>query len=183
MDNLEIHYRTQGLSGNDEDIGPLMQWKIDGTRPLRSEIDENSPATRQYWFLWDSLLFYTKCTIHFYLVILGKKKTKEKLSQRFFCFEMREDINIWIQQCEICGAIKSLAKASSAPLDRLATDILGPLPLTPRRNIYILTVTDYFTKWIEVFPIPDQTAATCVHFILSEIYCVDLDVPLLCIQI
>ena len=77
---------------------------------------------------------------------------------------MREDINIWIQQCEIGGAIKSLAKASSAPLDRLATDILGPLPLTPRRNIYILTVTDYFTKWIEVFPIPDQTAATCAHF-------------------
>jgi hypothetical protein len=37
---------------------------------------------------------------------LDKKKTKEKLSQRFFWFEMREDINIWIQQCEICCAIK-----------------------------------------------------------------------------
>jgi hypothetical protein len=41
---------------NDEDIGPLMQWKIDGARPLRSEIEKNSPATRHYWFLWDSLL-------------------------------------------------------------------------------------------------------------------------------
>ena len=30
---------------NDEDIGPLMQWKIDGARPLRSEIEKNSPAT------------------------------------------------------------------------------------------------------------------------------------------
>jgi hypothetical protein len=38
------------------DIGPLMQWKIDGARPLRSEIEKNSPATRHYWFLWDSLL-------------------------------------------------------------------------------------------------------------------------------
>jgi hypothetical protein len=42
---------------------------------------------------------------------LGKKKTKDKLSQRFFWFEMREDINIWIQQCEICGAIKPPEKA------------------------------------------------------------------------
>jgi hypothetical protein len=56
---------------------------------------------------------------------------------------MREDINIWIQQCEICGAIKPPAKASRAPLgsmptgapwDRLATDILGPVPVTPRGN-------------------------------------------------
>ena len=91
---------------------------------------------------------------------------------------MREDINIWIQQCEICGAIKPPAKSSRAPLgsmptgapwDRLATDILGPLPVTPRGNRYILTVTDYFTKWIEVFPIPDQTAVTCAHIILNEI--------------
>jgi hypothetical protein len=40
-------------------------------------------------------------------------RRKKKLSQKFFWFEMREDINIWIQQCEICGAIKPPAKASS----------------------------------------------------------------------
>ena len=42
-----------------------------------------------------------------------------------------------------------------------ATDILGPLPLTPRGNRYILLVTDYFTKWVEIFVVPDQTAMTC----------------------
>jgi hypothetical protein len=59
-----------------------------------------------------------------------------------------------------------MTRPTGAPWDRLATDILGPLPVTPRGNIYILTVTDYFTKWIEVFPIPDQTAVTCAHIIL-----------------
>ena len=87
---------------------------------------------------------------------------------------MREDINIWIQQCEICGAIKPPAKSSGAPhgsmptgapWDRLATDILGPLPVTPRGNRYILTVTDYFTKWIEVFPMRVKYFKSYVNFL------------------
>ena len=46
-------------------------------------------------------------------------------------------------------------------MDRLGTDILGPLPVTPCGNKYILVVTDYFSKWVEIFPVPDQTAITC----------------------
>lgn len=56
-----------------------------------------------------------------------------------------------------------------APLDRLATDFMGPLPLTPRGNRYILVVTDYFTKWVEIFALPDQTAVTTAECILNEV--------------
>ena len=35
-----------------------------------------------------------------------------------------------------------------APLDRLGTDLLGPLPVTPRASKYILTIIDYFRKWV-----------------------------------
>ncbi|VDI02863.1 Hypothetical predicted protein [Mytilus galloprovincialis] len=111
---------------------------------------------------------------------LGKNKTKEKLAQRYYWYEMKEDIQIWISQCDICGANKPPQKLLRAPLgkmpvggplDRLATDLLGPLPLTPRNNRYILTVTDYFTKWVEVFPVPDQTATTCANIILNDVIC------------
>ncbi|CAC5395525.1 unnamed protein product [Mytilus coruscus] len=111
---------------------------------------------------------------------LGQKKTKEKLAQRFFWFEMKEDISIWISKCDVCEAIKPPVKHARAPLgsmltggplDRLATDILGPLPVTPRDNRYILAISDHFTKWVEIFPIPDQTAATCAYFILNEVIC------------
>ncbi|CAC5408304.1 unnamed protein product [Mytilus coruscus] len=37
-----------------------------------------------------------------------------------------------------------------------------------QNNQYILTVTDYFTKWVEVFPVPDQTANTCANIILND---------------
>ncbi|CAC5368135.1 unnamed protein product [Mytilus coruscus] len=111
---------------------------------------------------------------------LGKKKTKAKLSQRYFWYEMREDIDIWISQCDICGANKPPHKSSraplgtmpvGAPLDRLTTDFLGPLPTTSRCNKFILTVTDYFTKWVEVFPVKDQTAVVCAQLILNEVIC------------
>jgi hypothetical protein len=93
---------------------------------------------------------------------------------------MREDISIWISQCEICGANKPPHKSSKAPLgsmpvgaplDRLGTDLLGPLPVTPRGNKYILTITDYFTKWVEIFAVPDQTAVTCAQTMLNEVVC------------
>jgi hypothetical protein len=44
---------------------------------------------------------------------LGNKKTKEKIKQRFYWFEMREDIRIWISKCEICASIKPLHRRHS----------------------------------------------------------------------
>ena len=54
------------------------------------------------------------------------------------------------------------------PLDRLATDILGPFPESTKGNKYILAVTDYFTKWVEIYAILDQSAITCAKVILDE---------------
>lgn len=74
---------------------------------------------------------------------------------------MREDVRFWISNCETCGANKPPQKAVLTPLcstpvggpsDRLATDILGPLPVSPRDHRYILVVTDYFMEWVDVFP-------------------------------
>ena len=45
-------------------------------------------------------------------------------------------------------------------MDRIALDILGPLPLTSNGNEYILVVGDYFTKYSEAYSIPNHTALT-----------------------
>ena len=55
-----------------------------------------------------------------------------------------------------------------APLDRLATNILGPFPESTKGNKYILAVTGYFTKWVEIYAIRDQSAITCAEVILDE---------------
>ncbi len=109
---------------------------------------------------------------------LGYKKTLEKIFQKFYWFGVREDVRIYIASCEICGA-NSLPNHHpraplgdmrvGAPLDRLSTDMLGPLPLTPRGNRYIMVVTDHFSKWVELAATPDQTVQTCAQIILNEV--------------
>lgn len=56
-------------------------------------------------------------------------------------------------------------------MDRVATDLLDPLPLTPGDNRYILTMTDYFTKWVEIIPVADQSAPTSANAMLNEVMC------------
>ena len=56
------------------------------------------------------------------------------------------------------------------PLDRVATDILGPLPKSTKGNTHILVAIYYFTKWVEIVPIPDTTAETCADYVLNEVF-------------
>ena len=111
---------------------------------------------------------------------LGRKKTTQKLLQRFYWFQVCEDINLWVTKCEICQSVKSGGKKAKAPLnnmvvgaplDRLSADILRPLPKTKRGNTCILVVTDGFTKWVELFALPDESAQTCAQVILNEVIC------------
>ncbi|GFT37120.1 retrovirus-related Pol polyprotein from transposon 17.6 [Trichonephila clavipes] len=55
-----------------------------------------------------------------------------------------------------------------APFERIAFDILGPLPRTASGNKYLLVVIDYFTKWPEVYPIPDQEAPTVAEAVVQH---------------
>jgi transposase InsO family protein len=50
-------------------------------------------------------------------------------------------------------------------------DVIGPLPETRKKNRYIITFTDHFSKWVEAEAIPDQTAETVARVILEQIIC------------
>ena len=56
-----------------------------------------------------------------------------------------------------------------APLERIAIDVLGPLPETEQGNRYAFIVMDYFSKWTEVHTIPDQTAEAVAHILIKEV--------------
>ena len=56
-------------------------------------------------------------------------------------------------------------------MERIAVNILGPLPETSRKNKFILVVSDYFTKWTESYPIPNQEANTVAEKLVREFIC------------
>src|SRR5260363_482619 len=58
-----------------------------------------------------------------------------------------------------------------APFHRVRIDIVGPLPITPQSNRYIVVATDYMTKWPEACAIPRANAQEVAKFIYEEIIC------------
>ncbi|XP_063435537.1 protein NYNRIN-like [Mytilus trossulus] len=54
------------------------------------------------------------------------------------------------------------------PLDRIGIDIIGPLTLTKKKNKCILVIGDYFTRWMEAYPIPHQHADLVAQKLVME---------------
>lgn len=56
-------------------------------------------------------------------------------------------------------------------MQKVATDIMGPLPESDAGNSYILVVGDYFTRWMEAYPIPNMEAVTVAQKLVDEVFC------------
>lgn len=110
---------------------------------------------------------------------LGIGKTYKKLRERYYWPGMKSDVTYWTKHCVACQSTKMGHGAHKAelckmltgePLDRIALDFVGPLPVTERGNEHLLVVTDYFTKWVEAYPLPDQLASTTADALVTEFF-------------
>lgn len=110
---------------------------------------------------------------------LREAKTLGKLRERFYWPGHAEDVK-WCSTCELCEQRKHPTPRNRAPLvsvhtgypmQKVATNILGPLPETLGGNSYVLVVADYFTCWVEAFPIPNQEATTVARKLVDEVFC------------
>ena len=61
--------------------------------------------------------------------------------------------------------------AVGLPMERVAIDVMGPLPATARKNKYLVVMADYFTKWAEAVPLADQEAATVARALVETMVC------------
>lgn len=108
----------------------------------------------------------------------------EKARQSCYWPFMLRDIRRWCEQCVACQTRRSPVPKQKVPmggflvdhpLQRVATDILE-LPVTSRGNRYILVVEDYFTKFVNLYVLPNQSAQT-VACCLFEDYVLVHGVP------
>ena len=117
---------------------------------------------------------------------LGRKKTYEKLKQRFYWCNMHRDVSYWCRICPTCGSRKLPPRRAKAPMrqynvgypmERIAIDISGPYHVTKKGNKYILVVSDYFTRWVDAFALK-STEATHVAEVLVNRFISIFGVPL-----
>ena len=103
----------------------------------------------------------------------------EHVKERFYWPGYSKDVTDWVRTCERCAARKSPVPKNHAPLQSVkvgfpmklvAVDILGPLPTSKSRNFYILTVGDYFTRWMEAYALPNQAARTIEKKLVEEFF-------------
>ena len=89
-------------------------------------------------------------------------------------------IEDWCRACEQCAERKSPARPNRTPMQtvlsgglfqRVAMDILGPLPVTERGHKYVLVLGDYFTKWVEALPMPNMEASTVANLFVAHFVC------------
>lgn len=105
----------------------------------------------------------------------GINNTRQKLKLKYTWVRIADDVTEYIEACEKCqvhNQVKTSAPTmipikSSGPFHLVGMDLVGPLQLTKNGHRYIITFSDYFTKWIEVFPIEDKTAESVAAKIKS----------------
>ena len=122
-------------------------------------------------------MFYMGVTIPSLQDTWVSGKHLKRFNTGFYWPGQRKDVEMWCGKCAVCCSRKTPHRLWAAlevsmvsrPLERVAMDILGPLPETPRGSKYILVVGDYFTKWKEVYPLKNMEATSIARAFVNEL--------------
>jgi len=112
----------------------------------------------------------------------GVTKTYNRLRPHFYWNTMKKDIQNFIQKCRQCQLKKLTRVKTKQPMiitdtpgssfDKVSLDIMGPLPITPRGNIYILTMQDLLTKYSVAVPLQEATSLTIADAFVKHFICI-----------
>ena len=107
---------------------------------------------------------------------LGRNKTTSQILQRFYWPTMYQDIAKFCRTCEVCQKTcnKGIKTAPliplpviSQPFERIAMDIVGPLPKSNHGNRFVLVICDYATRYPEAVPLRYIDAASVAEELLK----------------
>uniref|UniRef100_A0A2N9F3W1 Uncharacterized protein n=1 Tax=Fagus sylvatica TaxID=28930 RepID=A0A2N9F3W1_FAGSY len=92
----------------------------------------------------------------------GRSLAHRALSQGYWWPYMQADALKYVQECDKCQRFAPMIHQPARELNPLSSpwpfaqwglDIVGPLPRAPGNRKFLITATDYFTKWIEAEPL------------------------------
>ncbi|XDV30425.1 hypothetical protein PO909_033350 [Leuciscus waleckii] len=105
----------------------------------------------------------------------GITRTFNKIASAYYWQGIFPDVTKWVAQCPQCqcnDTIKTVApvlhpiKVTKA-WNVIGMDLMGPFPTSPQGNIYVLTMTDLFTKWVFAKSLKCKTAVEVAKGVLQ----------------
>ncbi|KAL1251055.1 hypothetical protein QQF64_018851 [Cirrhinus molitorella] len=110
---------------------------------------------------------------------LGRMKTLQRILEVAWWSEVRKDVWKYVKECTVCQKYKPSntkpygflqSTEVEEPGYMLGVDLMGPLPKSKKGNVYLLVVVDYYTKWVELFPIRDSKTHRICKFLQEEVF-------------
>ena len=110
---------------------------------------------------------------------MGYDRVHDMLFKRFYWYGMSSDVRDWLRACKSCqqakegvgrGRMPLKQDIVGSPMSRVAMDIAGPLPETKGGFKYILVIQDYYSKWVELFPLVQHTAVDVADVLVNEFF-------------
>ncbi|KAE9013400.1 hypothetical protein PR001_g15422 [Phytophthora rubi] len=111
----------------------------------------------------------------------GLTKTVDSVRKHAYWHGWKKDAKEYVRACTTCGSGKGYrpwknglmqrmpVQELSGPFSLLVVDAIGPVVTTPRGNKYILNFVDYFTRWVEAFPVTVLDTLTFVQIMVDEV--------------
>ena len=187
---------------SDSDLLPLIECLETGKLPVDDQLSRKVVAESPKFDLIDGVLYFEyPSSPHQWCIVapkhlretlleeshsgqfaghLAEKKVYDRLCRYYWWKGIRSDVRHHCRGCLTCVTRKGGRKPTRPPLHpipvggpfhRLGVDVLQ-LPLTRSGNRYVMVFADYLTKWIEAFPVPDQSAETIARLLVEKVVCV-----------
>ena len=111
---------------------------------------------------------------------LGRDRTLRRVQESYWWPGWHQDTVNHVKSCVRCSATKPSPKLRVGNLnpvvvndvwEKLGVDIVGRLPTTGRGNRYVVVLTDYLSKWVEAFAVPDITVNRVARRIVEDVFC------------
>ena len=145
---------------------PLINISEDGVLELRRE-SQSPEGGRAQILVPDALRdqVFKYCHQHSTAGHFGQEATWLKAVRDFYYVGMRADLNNRIKLCTTCWnkdtkaklkAGKHVPRRTGYPLELVAIDLVGPLPVDSTGWKYILTAEDVFTKFSQCYPLKSK---------------------------
>ncbi len=99
----------------------------------------------------------------------------ERVRRDYYWTKQQNHVQHFVKNCRICNMVqnpRTRPKGELMPiftcraLQLITSDVLGPLKTSIKGNKYVLVIIDHFSKFIQLYALPNQEATTiikCLH--------------------